>query len=374
MTPRGQQHPLAVRGEGRVGQEVLRLLDPALALLVEVAPEVDVELARGGRLCEVHQVEVGAQRVDDAAAVGGRVADVPTLVRRVLAQVAALGVDRPQVDAAVAVGQEGDAILAARAVGQGTAVVVALGQQRAGFGLVGQVHDPQPGDGAPAVLARVVAAQAVAGEVQRVAVGAQGRVARLADGQLAALAGFHVDGEELQARATVQPGVEHLTGRGDAPDLQAAALPGQAARHAPGNRHHVDLGPAVVLRREGQPLPVGRDGRLGFLAGVGRQPLGIAALGAHAPEVAFSHQEDLVAPQRGLAVVALGGGDSAGGGRGEQGQREGGESQAGHGVLPGSGGIVGRPIPRAIRHVDKMIRARWVHAPPLCTAAARWCR
>ncbi len=70
--------------------------------------------------------------------------------------------------------------------------------------------------------------------------------------------------------------------------------PGQALRHASLRRHQVDLGVAVVLAGEGEPLPVGGEARDHLEPDVAREAAGDAAGRGDRVEIAGVGEDDLV--------------------------------------------------------------------------------
>ena len=155
-------------------------------------------------------------------------------------------------------------------------------------------------------MAGVVTAQAVAGEVKRFAIGAECAIAGLADRQGAALQGLGVDGVELCDRLAGlrRTGVQNLALGAEAPDAHGSAVPTQALGYTALHGHQVDVARAVVLAHKSQPLAVGGDGGLGFLAAMGGQALSAAAVQAHPPQIAFGHQHHLLALHGGLTIKA----------------------------------------------------------------------
>ena len=75
-------------------------------------------------------------------------------------------------------------------------------------------------------------------------------------------------------------------------------------RHAALGGHEVDLGVAVVLAGEGEPLAVGREAGEHLEAVVAGQPAGDAAGGRHGVQVAGVGEDDLVAVDGGEAQAA----------------------------------------------------------------------
>ena len=74
-------------------------------------------------------------------------------------------------------------------------------------------------------------------------------------------------------------------------------MPGEAARHAAGGRHDIDVGIALVLAGEGDAGAVGREDGRGFQARTGGEAPGGAAFPRHAPQVAGIDEHDVGAAQ-----------------------------------------------------------------------------
>src|SRR6202030_3984541 len=143
--------------------------------------ELDVQLARprvGGQAVETP--DVARHVVDDAVAVGRRVACVEAVVVGVPAQVAAVEGGRVEVARALVVGQEDDAVIDDHGGGE-LAVEIAehAGEQRV-FG----ARDPQPAGGAAAVALPVRRVAALRGQ-QDGRGGGQRQVVDLAERQAA---------------------------------------------------------------------------------------------------------------------------------------------------------------------------------------------
>jgi len=128
--------------------------------------------------------------------------------------------------------------------------------------------------------------------------------------------------------AGVLPAKDDVVGTHAVGDVVAPerGRPGEALRHAALRRHQVDLGVAVVLPREGQPLPVRREAGEHLETDVAREPAGDAARGGDGVEVAGIGEDHLVAVHGGETEQArlrglLGDGPGTRGGQDEQ-QRE----------------------------------------------------
>ena len=352
-----QHQALAIGGHGEVGEEVLRAFDPARGHRTVVARQRDGQ-GRQRSGCggvQVDAKQVGATRHHHAAAAERSVANVEVLPGAVRAGIPPVQPNGPQVDEAVAVAQEGDARLATGiAVGHGPLVVGARCalQQRPGFGLAVQVQHPELGDGPTPVGLGVVAAQALAGEVQLLAVCAQGEVGGVAHGQ-----GFQLlalEAKRLGLRAAVQGGrcEQQVALRIGTPEAHlGAGQPGAALGGPAREGHGVHVAGAVDLRHKGQRLAVGQEHRPGFLPGMGREALGSTALRTAAPEVALAHKDQGIALQRGLAVEALRCRLREAGSEGG-GQKAGKQGQARHGQFPEKTkpSIVVKGRPPATRH------------------------
>src|SRR5205814_8066528 len=89
LPARGEHDALAVGGGLGGGQEVERLLEPALAQLVEVGGQADVE-RRVDAGSDVEEAQVGAELVDDAPVAEARRGDLPAAVPGELPEVLAV--------------------------------------------------------------------------------------------------------------------------------------------------------------------------------------------------------------------------------------------------------------------------------------------
>ena len=241
-------------------------------------------------------MNVGAELVGDTAVVEGGAGGVPAGVERVLFRIASVRFHGPEVDGAVAVGEEVDAAAPPHGVLAGSGEV---GGERRGF-RVAVGKPPKVLGGAALVALGVAALEGQAREEQRLAgfvVGAVGRLGQRhepAHGREFRLA--YVEGEEAGLR---QGGLgfgadeDFAVGR-PADEVDGGGVPGAAARDAAVDGHGVDLGGAVVLAGEGHGLAVGRDGRQRLVAVVAGEARGRAALVADFPQVAFSDKNDAV--------------------------------------------------------------------------------
>jgi hypothetical protein len=97
-------------------------------------------------------------------------------------------------------------------------------------------------------------------------------------------------------------------------DVSHACRPERAAGgQAALERHGVNLGRAFVLAHERDGLAVGRDGGIGLVPGAGRETGGDATGRGNLPQITLADEDDGLAVDGGLAVVALGLGDGVGG-------------------------------------------------------------
>ncbi len=203
---------------------------------------------------------------------------------------------------AVAVAQEVDAVLPDQRVLARAGVVRRQGRRLGGAESI-----------RPEVLGRsafvplgVAALEGEAREIERSSRGVERTVGRLAEGQERFGIGGRVENDELgigQGRILLC-GVEDLAVRRPAGDGPALAREGAAHGQSAGEGHRIDLGRALVLGGEGQRLPVGRDGRIGFDARVRGQTAGQAAADVDRPQVAFRDEDDGVAVDGREPVVA----------------------------------------------------------------------
>ena len=302
-----------------------------LALLVEVGVERDRHDAvfAGG---DVEEMNVGAELVGDAAVVEGGAGGVPAGVERVLFRIASVRFHGPEVDGAVAVGEEVDAAMPPHGVLAGSREVG--GEGRGLRVAVGELPDVL-GGAAPVALG-VAALEGQAREKQRLSGLVVGAVGRLGQRHEAAHGReFRLANVEREQASFRQGGLgfgadeDFAVGR-PADEVDVGGVPGAAAWDAAVDGHGVDLGGAVVLAGEGHGLAVGRNGRQRLVALMAGEARGRAALVADLPEVALGDEDDPVLVQGRLAVVTDG--SRGGGGRGEDecGQKgeEGGAKQA----------------------------------------------
>ncbi len=340
--PAGREsHAIAFRGQRDRGQVVHGLLHPGLARLVEVRREADVEgRVRAAR--EVEETQVGAQLVDDPPVRERRRVRVPALVARVLAQVAAVLVHRPDVHAAVPVAQEVDAAAPPHRPLARSRVVAGEGH---GLGRAKGLL-PEALRGAPAVALRVAALERQPREEERAPVGRKGAVRGLGERQDRASAAREVEAHELGVGQRAEPlrRVDEGAGRREPDDARPAAVERAPDRRAAGERHGVDLGRALVPGRERERRPVGGEGGVRLARRVAGEARRDAALPADLPQVALGAEHDRVCVNRREAVVA----DRAGRGRLRgQGQEQGEAEHQGHGRPPLGAGILPRPSLRS---------------------------
>ena len=100
-------------------------------------------------------------------------------------------------------------------------------------------------------------------------------------------------------------------------DLASGRMPGDATGHAALRRSDVDVGVAVEVGGVGDLGAVRRKERTGLHLPIRGEPLGIAALPAHRPDIVGVEKGDLVLRERGVAqqqrMIGWGlGGDEAG--------------------------------------------------------------
>ena len=256
--------------------------------------ELYVELARPRvGVQAVQPPDVAGHVVDDAAAVGRRVARVEAVVVGVPAQVAAVQGGRVEVAGALVVGQEDEAAADDHRGGELAGELAEHpGEQR----VVSAGH-PQPAGGAAAVALPVRRVAALPGQQdrrgfrQRQVVDlaereAPGRGAERHRVRHGALRGRLVDGGDGEHLAVPRPA-------GDAGPHVAPV--GAARRQAAVGVRGVNLGAAAVTpARPGDRGAVRCEPRVAGLAAVGGQPRGAAAVRWCEPDVIFCHEGEQV--------------------------------------------------------------------------------
>ncbi len=216
---------------------------------------------------EVEEAQVGPQLVDDPAVRERSLVRIPPLVVRVLAQVVAVLVHRPDVHGAVAVAQEVDAPAPPH---RRLARARVVAGERHRFRRPLRVLPHALGGSAPVAL-RVAALEREPREEEGAPVGRPGGVRRLGERHGGALAARQVEAQELRVgQGAVPPRrVEERAVRRETDDPRPAAVERAADGRAAGERHRVDLGGAFVRGREGERRPVrgdaGYDSSAGWL-------------------------------------------------------------------------------------------------------------
>ncbi len=322
----GEHHRVALRVEMRRGQVLHRLLDPLLPELVEVGGQADRQPPLHSR-GDVVEPQVGAHLVDHPPAVEGGIADVPAAVVRVLPEVLATLVHRPQVHRAVAIAHEGDA---ATPPLRGVALAGVVAGQADGLGRALHELPGLAGRAAPVALRHVVVERRPH-EVERLAGGVEATLAGLAQGQDLSRLLAEIERHELQVGEGGEVGrrVDELARGSPGRCDRGLALVGSTGGDPPGERHGVDLGGPLVAGGEGDGPAVGRDHRVVLDARVGREPLGGAPGHGHGPQVALGREDDRVAVDRRVPVEALAVRLGERGGRGQGRQSEGEQSHRG---------------------------------------------
>lgn len=155
-----------------------------------------------------------------------------------------------------------------------------------------------------------------AGEEEGAAVGGVGGFRGLGERDDFVAAAIIDEREFVAGQGGVALGSDHQASIGRPAGGLRVAVPGAALGHAALDGHGVDLVGAFVAGTEGDGLAVGRDGGLVFSAGAGGEPMRCAAVDVDRPEVAFGREDDGVAVERGVGVIAAMKGRRVGGVRG----------------------------------------------------------
>ena len=290
------------RVAGRMEAERLQVLaggdEPARRLRpVRGRADLDLAVALARR---VEQADLRAALVDDAPAVGLRMAGVEGLVVGVPAQLAAVGPARVEVADAVAVAEEPDPAVEPHRAGEVARQRLHPPEAAVAFGI-----DPQRAGGAAAIALPARRVGGVAADHLALA-RPEGEVVDLAPGQRPRRAAGGADDEGVMVAEeglALGGDVDDLARRRPAAHLRVGAEPGEAARRAALGRHDVDLGMLLVAADEGEQLAVGREaGRRGLGEARGQAP-GDAAGGAHGPQVVVGDEHEGLAVDRRMAQV-----------------------------------------------------------------------
>ena len=262
----------------------------------------DLELGRG-LLDRVEQPEIGACVVDDPPPVAAREPGVEILVVGVPLQPPAGRGDRVEIPRSLVIREEIDASADPHRVGQ----VPLEPDERLELAVAVAVHPQRPcGSAAVPLPARRVAAVAANDHAPAAALERdRPRRTHLKQVRLTTIGGDGVDvlihGEGASPVARNQ----HPLAVGGPPDhLGVDPEEGQPPRRTSLGCHHVRLGMPLVAAGESHRLSVGRQHRERFGAGVRRQPLGGPTTDLHSPQIVFGYEDDLVAVDGWVAVVA----------------------------------------------------------------------
>ncbi len=290
------------RVAGRMEAERFQVLaggDELARRLGAVRGRADVELAVAVAR-RVEQADLRAALVDDALAVGLRVAGVERLVVGVPAQLAAVGPAGVEVADAVAVAEEPDAAGDPHRAGEVAGQLLHAPEAAAAFGV-----DPERARGAAAIALPARRVGGVAADHLALA-GTEGEVVDLAPGQRPRRAAGGADDEGVvvaEEGLALGGDVDDLARRRPAAHQRVGAQPGEAPRRAALGRHDIDLGMLLVAADEGEQLAVGRKAGRGRLREARGQAPGDAAGGAHRPQVVVGDEHDRLAVEGRMAHV-----------------------------------------------------------------------
>jgi hypothetical protein len=249
--------------------------------------------------------------IDDALAIGGRVAHVEIRVVGGAAQVGAIRRATVEVADALMVAHKKDARTCCGLQPQGRRQVAGqVGQQPHELAVAAAV-DPEVAGGAAAValparrVAGVAADHHLAGRAK--GDGARRAYRRRPDRAVFRRAVDLVDGVLVAIEVARRAGKEdRLAVGGPAQHLAAVVEVGHALRHAAGRRHPVDLRRAFFAAHEGQPLAIGRERGIVHLAQVAGEPSRHAAAARHGPKVVLGDEDNGVLPDSRKSIIAWG--------------------------------------------------------------------
>ena len=260
--------------------------------------DVDARGAVGGG---VEQPDIAAAVIDDALAVGARIAREIVVVIGVAPLVAAVGPARVQVAHALAVGDEVHA-LADPHRRRDVAGQLAHAPERAGARRI----DPQVTGAAAAVALPAGGIAGIAAEHHRVA-RTERQMVHLSQRQQLRHAAGRIERERAvvaEERLPVRRHERNVPLRRPAAHLHVGAEPGHAPRGTARGRHQVHLRVLLVAAHERERAAVGGEGRGRRFAQAGGEAARIAAIRGHAPQVVVADECDGVAVDRGEAQVA----------------------------------------------------------------------
>ncbi len=299
--PRREDDAFPLRMDVGGRQMFDRPLDPLLAELIEVGSQGDrhhaVDSAR-----DVVEPDVGSQLVDDSSLLQVGRLNVPAAVFGVLFQVAAGVFHRPDIERAVPIGDEIDAAVLPH---RRETLADVIGSEIRGLGVL-RGESPDFAGRAAVVAFDGLAMERRTHEVNR-AVGIDGRLARLAEGnsRVPSVGQIDLDQLEVGQRRIVLGVVEQVSAR--RPTDGDGSVGGERAPRwrAAFEGHRVELGRPLVGRGEREQLPIGRNPRVRFLTRMRSQPPGHASFNTDGPDVPLGHEGDRVAVNRGISVIAL---------------------------------------------------------------------
>ena len=271
--------------------------------MIEVGGQRDRHLAILIRVYIVKS-DVGAELIDDATAGVRGALHVPSLVERVLPQITALRVHRPDVHGPVPVALEVNAAVPPHRAPTDAAVV---GGQRYRF-LRARLELPEVLRRAALVALSSAALRGQAREVQRTARPLVRAVRRLRQRHQNHLTGGDIEAGELavgESRIAARV-VKQLSIRRPTHHPRRATFIGPSRRQPSRKRHRIDLQRPFVGSGKGERLTIRGDGGERLCRLVTRQPLRGATLYPDLPQVAFGGEHDCLAVDGGVAVVALG--------------------------------------------------------------------
>ena len=293
LAPELEDGPGARRRD-RAAEDPLRALGIALPKLGEVGRDADHQSAALA-LGDVEEVERAGLFEDDPSGPGRGREDREILEVGQLLDGLGCAVEREEVELAVAVGPENDALADPHRI---DVVRAPLGLGHLLDAVVLGVEDPDPREPAAAVVLplRKGLGEGIVGDEP--AVGREFGVRSVGDFQHPGLAALDGNGEELgigpvgrEARRNEEDGFS--VGRESLNDV-GGRVPGQALGNASSGRDDIDVRVAVVLAAEGDERPVGGKGRQHFDADVGGQPPDVPALEVGRPEVIGIDEGDAV--------------------------------------------------------------------------------
>ena len=300
LPTRGEHHAVPGGRDVPVREILHRLLDPVLALLLEVGDQSDIKhRVLPGR--EVVNPDVGPALIGDATRIHRGRFHVEVLRLRVLLHIAAVRLHRPHIQHAIAVAQEVEPTIPPHRI----AVRAGVLRIELGRFCIALLEAPEILHPAAVIALRGATLLWQTDEEDRARRRVDHAITGLREGQHIAVVRHGIQRDELvvgQGGKLVRR-VEHLVVRRPACDARRAALESLSHGSPAIHGHGIDLGETFVAADEGHRAAIGRDRGVSLPRRVRSEALGRSSLRAHAPEIAFGGEDHGVPVDRWIAVV-----------------------------------------------------------------------